>query len=109
MDEPAPLPAFTFSPDGPATITYPDGTVSVNAPRPGDPEVTLASAPDEPVSATPAADAPSSVFPPSAPEDSQPGVTVADPAPGGDSVMPRISTSVAAPGALAGVPDAAEP
>jgi len=44
MDEPEPLPAFTFSPDGPATITYPDGTVSVNAPRPGEPVVMPTSA-----------------------------------------------------------------
>jgi hypothetical protein len=34
MDEPVPMPAFTFNPDGPTTITHPDGTVSVNAPRP---------------------------------------------------------------------------
>ena len=34
MDEPEPMPAFTFSPDGPTTITHPDGTVSVNPPLP---------------------------------------------------------------------------
>jgi hypothetical protein len=109
MDEPEPLPAFTFSPDGPATITYPDGTVSVNAPRPGDPEVVPASAPDEPVAATAPAGTPSPVFPPEAPEDSQPGVTVADPAPSGDSVVMGISTSIAEAGAPADVPEASEP
>jgi len=109
MDEPEPLPAFTFSPDGPATITYPDGTVSVNAERPGDAEVIPATASDEPMSATPPAGAPSPAFPAEAPEDSQPAVAVADPAPSGDSVMPGSSTSVAEAGAPADVPGASEP
>jgi hypothetical protein len=109
MDEPEPLPAFTFSPDEPATITYPDGTVSVNSPLPGDPAVIPDSEPDEPVTATPAADAPSSVFPPETPEDSQPVVTVADPAPSGNSVMSGISASVAEAAAPADVPGASEP
>jgi hypothetical protein len=108
MDEPEPLPAFTFSPDGSATITYPDGTVSVNAAPPGDQAVMRASAPDEPVTATSAAAA-SSVFPPEAPEDSQPGVTVADPAASSDSIVPGISASVAEAAAPADVPAASKP
>jgi hypothetical protein len=106
MDEPVPLPAFTFSPDGPATITYPDGTVSVNAPRPADPAVTPAAAPDEPVTATQAADVPGSAFPPEA---SQPGVTDADPEPGVDSVLPGMSTPTAELGAPAGASAVSEP
>jgi hypothetical protein len=109
MDEPEPLPAFTFSPDGPATIAFPDGTVSVNAPGPGDPAVIPSSAQDEPTAAGPTADAPNSVFSPEAPEDSQPGVTVADPAPSGDSIMPGISASVAEAAAPADVPGSSEP
>jgi len=109
MDEPEPLPAFTFSPDGPATITYPDGTVSVNAPRPADAAVTPAAAPDEPVTGTQAADAPSAVFPPETPQDSQPGVTITDPAPSGNSAMPGISTPAAEAGASAGVAAVSEP
>jgi hypothetical protein len=105
--EPEPLPAFTFSPDGPATITYPDGTVSLNAPRPDDAAVTPAAAPDEPVTATQAA-APLSVFPPEAPEDSRPGVTVADPEPSADTVTPSISTSAAEADAPVGVPAVSE-
>jgi hypothetical protein len=92
MDEPEPLPAFTFSPDGPTTITYSDGTVSVNAPRPADAEVTPA-APDEPVTTTQAAAG--SVFPPETPEGSQPEVTVADPEPSGDGAIPAISEPAA--------------
>jgi hypothetical protein len=103
-EEPEPLPAFTFSPDGSATITHPDGTVSVNPPPPGDAADTPASAPDEPVTAAQAAGVPTSAFPPEAPEDSQPGVTVADPEPSGDSAMPGISTSAAEAGAPAEVP-----
>jgi hypothetical protein len=94
MDEPEPLPAFTFSPDGPTTITYSDGTVSVNAPRPADAEVTPA-APDEPVTTTQAAAAADSVFPPETPEGSQPEVTVADPEPSGDGAIPAISEPAA--------------
>jgi hypothetical protein len=109
MDEPEPLPAFTFSPDGPATITYPDGTVSVNAPRPGDPAVVPAAAPDEPVAATQAGAAPDSVFPPDAPEDSQPGVTVTDPEPSGDNAIPGISTPAAEAGAPADALAVSEP
>jgi hypothetical protein len=108
MNEPEPLPAFTFSPDGPATITYPDGTVTVNAPPPGDPAVTPAAAPGEPVTATQAADEPSSVFPPQAPEDSQPGVTITDPEPGSESAMPGISASAAEADAPADVPGVSE-
>ena len=109
MDEPEPLPAFTFSPDGPPTITYPDGTVSVNAPRPGDPAVIPAAAADEPMTATSAAAAPGSVFPPEAPDDFQPEVRAADPEPRGDSAIPGISTpaaDVGAPGGVPGVSDA---
>lgn len=109
MDEPEPLPAFTFIPDGPTTITYPDGTVSVNAPRPGDPAVIPAAATDEPVTATQAAAAPGSVFPPEAPEDSQPAVTVADPEPSGDSAIPGISTPAAEAGAPDNVPGVSGP
>jgi len=77
MNEPEPLPAFTFSPDGPTTITYPDGTVSVSAPQPGDEAVIPAPVVDEPVAATQAADESAPVLTPEAPEDSQPPVTVA--------------------------------
>ncbi|HUB40876.1 MAG TPA: hypothetical protein VMA72_18660 [Streptosporangiaceae bacterium] len=108
MDEPEPLPAFTFSPDGPTTITYADGTVSVNAPRPGDPAV-MPAAPDEPVTATQAAAAPGSVFPPEAPEGSQREVTVADPEPSGDSAITAISKSAAGAGAPADAPGVSEP
>jgi hypothetical protein len=108
MDEPEPLPAFTFSPDGPATISYPDGTVSVNAPRPGDAAVTPPAAPDEPVTAAQAPDELSSVFPPGPPEDSQPGATGADPQPSGDS-GPGMSTSTADASAPTDVPGVSEP
>jgi hypothetical protein len=69
MNEPEPLPAFTFSPDGPTTITHPDGTVSVNPPQPGDEAVVPAPVPDEPVAATQTADEPGSVLPQEAPAD----------------------------------------
>lgn len=109
MDEPASLPAFTFNPDGPNTITYPDGTVSVNAPQPGDPAIIPAAPPDEPVTATQAVAAPDPVFPPEAPEDSQPGVTVADPGPSADSAFPGVSASPPEAGVPADAPGVPEP
>ncbi len=82
MDEPEPMPAFTFTPDGPTTITYPDGTVSVNAPRPDDRIATTATAPGVSAAATQAGDASSTTFPPESP-DPQPGVTSIVPEPSG--------------------------
>jgi hypothetical protein len=82
MDEPEPLPAFTFNPDGPTTITYPDGTVSVNAPRPDDRTATTATDPGVSVTATQVGDTSSATFPPESP-DPQPGVTSTVPEPSG--------------------------
>jgi hypothetical protein len=79
MDEPEPMPVFTFNPDGPTTITYPDGTVSVNDPRPDD---TTATVPDVSATATHAGDTSSTTFPPESP-DPQPGVTSSVPEPSG--------------------------
>jgi hypothetical protein len=109
MNEPEPLPAFTFSPDGPTTITHPDGTVSVNPPQPGDEAVVPAPVPDEPVAATQTADEPGSMLPPEAPEASQPPVSIADPEPAEDSVVPGIGTSAAEAEAPADVPGVSEP
>jgi hypothetical protein len=97
MDEPEPMPAFTFSPDGPTTITHPDGTVSVNPPQSGDEAVVPAPAPDEPVAATRTADEPGSVLPQEAPEAPQPPVTIADPEPAEDSVVPGIVPGASEP------------
>jgi hypothetical protein len=47
MDEPEPMPVFTFNPDGPTMITYPDGTVSVNDPRPDDRTATTSAVPGD--------------------------------------------------------------
>ena len=81
MDEPEPMPAFTFNPDGPTTITYPDGTVSVNAPGPDD-RTTTATTPGVSVTATQAGDTSSTTLPAESP-DPRPGVTSAVPEPGG--------------------------
>jgi hypothetical protein len=92
------MPAFTFSPDGPTTITHPDGTVSVNAPPPNDGTVSVnapppddgtvsvnappsddgpaptATAPEVSATATQVGDTSSTTFPPELP-DPQPDVT----------------------------------
>jgi hypothetical protein len=80
MDEPEPMPAFTFNPDGPTTITYPDGTVSVNAPRPDDTTATTATAPGVSVTATQADNTSNTTFLPDSPGP-QPGVTSTVPEP----------------------------
>jgi hypothetical protein len=99
MDEPEPMPAFTFNPDGPTTITYPDGTVSVNAPRPDDRTATPATAPGVSVTATQADDTSSTTLPPESP-DPQPGMT---------STVPEPSASIGTPGTGATASEAAVP
>jgi hypothetical protein len=96
MDEPEPMPAFTFNPDGPTTITYPDGTVSVNAPRPDDRTATTAAAPGVSATATQAGDTSSTTFPP----DPQPGVT---------STVPEATGGIGKPGAGTTASEAAVP
>jgi hypothetical protein len=82
MDEPEPMPAFTFDPDGPITITYPDGSVSVNAPRPDDMTATRMTGPGVSVTSTQAGDISSTPFPPES-QGPQPGVTSDVPEPSG--------------------------
>ena len=84
------MPAFTFSPDGSTTITYPDGTVSVNAPRPDD--TTAATGPAVSAPAMQVADASSTTFAPES-SDPQPGVTSALPEPSGGSDQPGTGTT----------------
>ncbi len=99
MDEPEPMPAFTFNPDGPTTITYPDGTVSVNAPRPDDRTATTATAPDVSVTTTQAGDTSGRTFPPESP-DPQSGMT---------STIPVPSAGIRTPGTAATASEAAVP
>jgi hypothetical protein len=99
MDEPEPMPAFTFSPDGPTTITYPDGTVSVNAPRPDDRTATAATAAGVSATTTQASDTSDTTFPPESP-DPQPGVT---------STVPEASGGIGKSGTGTTASDAAVP
>ena len=108
MDEPEPMPAFTFNPDGPTMITYPDGTVSVNAPRPDGPDVTAAPAPGGSVTATQAEGTPSTTLPPES-ADPQPGVTFTAPEPSGGAATPGTSTSASDAGVPADAPGINEP
>jgi hypothetical protein len=108
MDEPAPMPAFTFNPDGPITITYPDGTVSVNTPRPDDGTATTATAPGVSVTATQAGNASGTTFPPESP-DPQPGVTSAVPEPDGGVAMPGTGTTASEAAVPADAPGVNEP
>jgi hypothetical protein len=94
MDEPEPMPAFTFNPEGPTTITYPDGTVSVNAPPPDDTTAANASALGDSATATQAGDTSSITFPPTSP-DPQPGVPSAVPEPSGDIAKPGSTAAEA--------------
>jgi hypothetical protein len=98
MNEPEPMPAFTFNPDGPTTITYPDGTVSVNAPRLDDAAATTT--PPQVVSVTPtqAGDTSNTTFPPQSP-DPQPGLTATVPEPNGGigNPVPGATVSEAVP------------
>lgn len=93
MDEPEPMPAFTFNPEGPITITYSDGTVSVNAPVPEDRTAATASALGHSATATQAGDTSITGFPPTSP-DPEPGVTSAVPEPSGDIGKPGTGTTV---------------
>jgi hypothetical protein len=108
MDEPEPMPAFTFNPDGPTTITYPDGTVSVNAPRPDDRTATTATAPGVSATATQAGDTSSTTVPPEAP-DPQPGVTSPVPEPSGGIGKPGTGTTAADAAVPADAPGVNEP
>jgi hypothetical protein len=108
MDEPEPMPAFTFNPDGPTTITYPDGTVSVNAPRPDDSTATTATAPGVSVTATQAGDTPRTKFPPE-PPDPQPGVTSTVPEPIGSVGKPGTGTTASEVAVPADAPGINEP
>jgi hypothetical protein len=107
MDEPEPMPAFTFSPDGPATITYPDGTVSVNAPRPDGTTVTATTASGGSVTATQGGTS-GTTFPPESP-DPQPGVTFTAPEPSGGTATPGTGTTVSDAGVPANAPGINEP
>jgi hypothetical protein len=102
------MPAFTFDPDGPTTITYPDGTVSVNAPRPGDTTAASTTAPGVSVAATQAGDTSRTTFPPESP-DPQPGVTSAVAEPSGGIGQPGTGTTTAEAAAPADAPPQNEP
>jgi len=108
MDEPEPMPAFTFNPDGPTTITYPDGTVSVNAPRPDDRTATTATAPGVSATSTQAGDTSSTTFPPESP-DPQPGVTSTVPEPSGGIGKSGTGTTASAAAVPADAPGINEP
>ncbi len=106
MDEPEPMPLFTFNPDGPTTITHPDGTVSVNAPRPDDTTVTTAPEPDGTAMGT--ADTPSTMSSPES-ADPQPEVTFTAPEPSGDTATPGTSTTASDADVPADAPGIREP
>jgi hypothetical protein len=108
MDEPEPLPAFTFNPDGPTTITYPDGTVSVNAPRPDDTTATTTTAQGVSATATQAGDTSSATFAPESSE-TQPGVTSAVPEPSGGIAQLGTGTTASEAAAPADAPSINEP
>jgi hypothetical protein len=108
MDEPEPMPAFTFNPDGPTTITYPDGTVSVNAPRPDDRTATTATVPGLSVTAMQAGDTSSTTFPPES-QDPQPGVTSTVPEPSGGIGTPGTGTTATGAAVPADAPGISEP
>jgi hypothetical protein len=102
------MPAFTFNPDGPTTITYPDGTVSVNAPLPDDTTATAATDPGVSATATQADDTSSTTFPPESP-DPQPGVTSTVPEPSGGIGNPVADTAAFAAAVPADAPSMSEP
>jgi hypothetical protein len=108
MDEPVPMPAFTFNPEGPTTITYPDGTVSVNASPADDTTAATASALGDSATATQAGDTSSMTFPPTSP-DPQPGVPSAVPEPGGDTGNPGTGTTASEAVVPADAPGTNEP
>lgn len=111
MDEPEPMPAFpafTFNPDGPTTITYPDGTVSVNPARPDDTTATTATGPGVSAMATQAGDTSSTTFPPESP-DPQPGVMSPVPEPGGGIEKPGTGMTTSEAAVPADAPGATEP
>jgi hypothetical protein len=102
------MPAFAFSADGPTTITYPDGTVSVHAPRPDDTTATTEPAPAVAATATQAGDTSGSTFPPESP-DPQPGVPSAVPEPSGDTGMPGTGTTASGAAVPGDAPSISEP
>jgi hypothetical protein len=108
MDEPEPMPAFTFNPDGSTTITHPDGTVSVNAPRLDDTTVPPTTEPDDSVMAT-QADGASSNLSPLEPADPQPRLTFTAPEPGSTAATSGTSTAAADASVLADAPAVNEP
>jgi hypothetical protein len=108
MEEPEPMPAFTFNPDGPTTITYPDGTVSVNAPPPDDRTLTTATTPGVSVTTTQADDTSSTMFPPESP-DPQPGVRSPVPEPSGGIEKPGPGTTASEAAVPADAPAGNEP
>jgi hypothetical protein len=137
MDEPEPMPAFTFNPDGPTTITYPDGTVSVNAPLPDPlPDDTSAATVTAPTVTAPSVTAPSVTAPPTQsgdipsttsppeqplppeqpespeppePPEPQPVVTSIVPEPSGGIGQPGADTTVAEAAVPADAPNITEP
>jgi hypothetical protein len=108
MDEPEPMPVFTFNPDGPTMITYPDGTVSVNDPRPDDRTATTSAVPGVSATATQAGDTSSTTFPQDSPEP-QPGVTSPVPQPTGGIGTSGTDTTASEPAAAADAPGINEP
>jgi hypothetical protein len=108
MDEPEPMPAFTFSPDGPTTITHPDGTVSVHASPPDDTTATTSTAPGASATATQADDTSVTTLPPE-PPDPQPEVTSNLPEPGGDIEQPGTATTASEAAVPADTPGISEP
>jgi hypothetical protein len=108
MDEPEPMPAFTFSPDGPTMITHPDGTVSVNARPPDDTTASTTPAPDGPETATQTDGTPSATVPLES-ADRQPEVTFTAPEPGGGTATADTSTTAPDAGTAAEAPTVNEP
>lgn len=108
MNEPEPMPAFTFSPDGPTTITHPDGTVSVHDPQSDDSSDATSTATDVSATATPAGDTLSTTIPPE-PPDPQPEVTSIVAESSGDSGMPSIDTAAPEVAVPADLPATNEP
>jgi hypothetical protein len=111
MDEPEPMPAFTFNPDGPTTITHPDGTVSVNPPRPDGPSATAPAATDASVPPAQAGETSSTTFLPESPdplpESPQPGSPdpqPPDPQPGSPDPLPEKTLTTPEPSGGATAP-----
>jgi hypothetical protein len=102
------MPAFTFNPDGPATITHPDGTVSVNAPRPDATSGPPTAAPGGSATARQADDLSITAYP-QEPRDPEPGVPSTVPAPSDGPEAAATSPTASDAGVPADEPAMSEP